>query len=458
MTDQLIIFLYLFTLFIITIYFRSKSKKFSDYTKIGNSFASNRLIFVAAIFTTSVGGGTTFGIPEKVYQGELHYPIALILVIGVDLLIAKYLVPRLKSFEAQSLGDVLNQYYGKMGKFIGGLSTILISIGYMTVQMSVATYIFEFFVKIDHIKSVIISYGIIIIFNLIGGVKSIFANHVLQFLAIIISIPTIFIISIKYIGISKIITYINSSHNFSISLDMNLLIAIISFSLMSFHPSLIQRVAMSKDAKIVTDAIYIKSIIYLFLLILITFNGIFTQILHPNIEPWQALPYMINNIIPDGIRGVVIIGLLASVLSTADSELNIASLSLINDILLNLVKLKDNKIIFLISRILIPLLGILAIMASIYFENLIDLVIFAAGFWVPVILVPSIFALYRIYTSRIYFLLSSSCGFLAFALWQIFFISQYKINSVIIGFIVNLIIFLYGILIAKKQEIALTKD
>ena len=71
MIDKLIFILYIATILSIAIYFRSKSKKFSDYTKIGSSFASSKIVFVAAIFTSSVGGGTTFGIPEKVYHDNM---------------------------------------------------------------------------------------------------------------------------------------------------------------------------------------------------------------------------------------------------------------------------------------------------------------------------------------------------------------------------------------------------
>jgi SSS family solute:Na+ symporter len=452
MIDNYIVIFYLFCLFFITIYFRSKSGSLSDYIKIGNNFASSRIVFVAAIFTTSVGGGTTFGLPEKVYQGKLYYPAALILVIIVDLMIAKYIVPRLKTFDAQTVGDVLLLYYGKVGKFFGGLATILISIGYMTVQMYVCTYIFEFFMQIGHFQSMVLSYGIILLFNLLGGVKSIFANHVLQFFAIIIAIPIIFVLGINYIGTERIISFINSeSHNLTIAFDYNLLFTIISFSIMSFHPSLVQRVMLSKDVKTVRNAIYIKSGIYAILLILITFNGIFSKILDQDMVAWQALPFMINTIIPVGLKGLVIIGLIASVISTADSELNIASLSLTNDVFINLFKIDNKSTIFFLARIFTLLFAILGIMTSLYFTNIIDIVIFAAGFWAPVILVPTMFALYGISVSLFFFVLSSCSGLFAFLGWQIFFKPFYDINSVIIGFAVSLIIFLIGIVLSKKR-------
>lgn len=186
----------------------------------------------------------------------------------------------------------------------------------------------------------IISYGMIIFFNLIGGVRSIFANHVLQFIAVIIAIPIIFFLGIKYIGSSHIISYIQSDH-IKLSLDRNLILTIFTFTIMTFHPSLIQRVAVSKDIDTVKNAIYIKSAIYAILIILISFNGIFAIILEKDIVAWQALPYMINKIIPTGFKGFVIIGLLASVISTADSELNISSISLIKDIFINLFKISN---------------------------------------------------------------------------------------------------------------------
>ena len=445
MIDKLIFILYIATILSIAIYFRSKSKKFSDYTKIGSSFASSKIVFVAAIFTSSVGGGTTFGIPEKVYQGQIYYPIALILVILVDLLIAKYLVARLKSFDAQTIGDVLSIHYGKLGRLVGGISTILVSVGYMAVQMNVSSYILQFFMGFNHLISILGSYGIIILFNLIGGVRSIFANHVLQFIAIIIAIPVIFFLGIKHVGVDNLIGYLESDRMAIECFDVNLLIAIISFSIMSFHPTLIQRVAVSKDAQTVTSAIYVKSIIYLLLIVLITFNGIFAKMLEGNMVAWQALPYMINSIIPEGLKGLVIVGLMASVISTGDSELNIASLSLIKDIFISLLKIKDNRLMFTLARIFILLFAFLGIVSALYFDNIIDIVIFAAGFWAPVVLVPAIFSLYGIRVSQVYFFLSSIFGLCSFLIWEIFFKAQYNINSIIIGSLASLIIFLLGL-------------
>jgi SSS family solute:Na+ symporter len=445
MIDLIIVLLYIFLLVLVSIYFRSKSNKFSDYIKIGKKFSSSKMIFVVAIFTTSVGGGTTFGLPEKIYQGKLYYPIALIIVIFADLFIAKYLIKRLKSFSFETIGDILFKHYGKIGKFIGGISTILISIGYMTVQMSVATYIFEFFFKIGHISSMIISYGMIIFFNLIGGVRSIFANHVLQFIAVIIAIPIIFFLGIKYIGSSHIISYIQSDH-IKLSLDRNLILTIFTFTIMTFHPSLIQRVAVSKDIDTEINPIYIKSAIYAILIILISFNGIFAIILEKDIVAWQALPYMINKIIPTGFKGFVIIGLLASVISTADSELNISSISLIKDIFINLFKISNNNLMFILSRLFTFIFAAVGIITSLYFDNIIDLVIFSAGFWAPIILVSSIFALYNISVNMFFFVSSSIGGLLSFLIWQVVFFNEYKINSIIIGFSVSLLIFISGLI------------
>jgi len=227
--------------------------------------------------------------------------------------------------------------------------------------------------------------------------------------------------------------------------DSNLLVAIVTFSIMSFHPSLIQRVYVSQDVNTVKNAIYIKSIIYAILIILITCNGIFATILEKDIIAWQALPYMINTIIPEGLRGLVIIGLLASVISTADSELNISSLSLVNDVFINLFKIDNNNLMFILARSFTILFAMMGITISLYFNNIIDLVIFAAGFWAPVILVPAIFALYDVSVDLKFFLSSSILGLLSFLSWQIFCQNQYIINAIIVGFSVSFIIFAFGL-------------
>src|SRR5690606_13344904 len=104
--------------------------------------------------------------------------------------------------------------------------------------------------------------------------------------------------------------------------------AFLGFAVMNFFPTFIQRALINKHAHHTTRAIYIKSAIYAVFLMFIMLNGLIAYVIYPNISPRLALPCLIDHIIPVGIQGIVVTGLLAAVMSTADSDLNITSITL----------------------------------------------------------------------------------------------------------------------------------
>ena len=452
MIDQFVVAGYFIFLLAISFYSRSKVKNFTAIEGLGKDWSSSRILFATTIFVTSVGGGTSLGLPEKVYIGSLYYPLALIVAIIADILVAIYIAPKMQGKNFRGVGDMLSLHYGNAGRFIGGISNICTSISYMTVQICCSSYILQFFLGLPHKAGLSISYAVVVLYSMIGGIRSIFINHFCQFLAIIFSIPIITVIA----GMTLIQSgqldqamdlYSYKAHNF----NMNFFITIISFSLMGINPPLIQRITLSEDSKTIKQAIYLKSFFYFLLVISITLNGLFAKILFPNIDPWQAMPYMVDYIIPVGLKSIVIIGLLATVISTADADLNIASTACINDLLVLFDNKENNQIKLIISRIVTVLLSMISIFLSFYFDNIIDLAIFSSSFWVPIVIIPLIASLSDVSTNTTYFILSSVAGFLAFIIWQIFFAEQYNINALIVGFLANLSVFCSGILISRYQ-------
>ena len=152
---------------------------------------------------------------------------------------------------------------------------------------------------------------------------------------------------------------------------------------MNLYPTFIQRALINKNPTQTTKAIYAKSAIYFFFLICITLNGLIAYKLYPNQPSNLVLPYLINQIIPTLMQGIVMSGLLAAVMSTAESELNVTSIAIVKDIINRIFKVKNQQKLLLIVRIINVIIGSFAIIVALKFSNVIDLVVFFTGFWGP---------------------------------------------------------------------------
>ena len=457
MIDIFIVFVYMATLLFIGIWSRQKSDRFADFARIQDGSKRGGLILVATIFASSIGGGTTFGISEKTFAGDVAHSYGLFIAIAADLLIAACIIPRLvKHHGSETPGDIMYSYYGKTGRYITGASTILVSLGLVAAQISVSGRIFEYILQVDFIKGVLVSYGIVIVYSTIGGFRSIVFTNGLQFVAILIAIPIITIFGIYKIGFAEFWHSIPDSKVSCVAnedLLSSAIAAALGFCVMNLFPTFIQRVLINKNPKTTQKAIYIKSLIYAGFLIFITLNGLIAYNLFPDQSPSLALPVLIDSIIPTGLQGIVIVGLLAAVMSTADSDLNITSISLAKDFLKPLFGIHNQQRLLSFARGANLILGGFAISLALNFSSIVDLVIFVAGFWGPIVLVPLVFALFDkiIYPAQMF----TCCilGASSFAFWELIVRGSYLsfnvwgieicyLKGVFIGSLVNLVCFL----------------
>jgi len=452
--DTIIVFSYLILVLVLGLYSKSNLVSFKNYVEVSGITKTSKLLLIATIFVSSVGGATTFGIAEKAFSGDISYTYGLMLAVPVDILIAIYIIPRIIThYGAQSVGDIMAKYYGSVGRFIAGISTVIVSIGFVAAQISVSGYIFQYILKISYIEGVILSYGIVIIYTTIGGLQSIMFTNLLQFFAMIIAIPLITICGINKIGFGEFISqlpvekiYLNSN------LLTNTIIAALGFLVMNLYPTFIQRALINNNPSATSKAIYIKTIIYVLFLIFVTLNGLIAYNLYPDKLSNLALPYLIDQIVPIGLQGVVIAGLLATVMSTADSDLNVTSIALIKDIFNPIFKVQNQTKLLWMARVANVLIGSFAIIIALCFNNVIDLVVFITGFWGPIILVPLIMALFNIIITQKKLIMCSFSGALSFLIWQYFFVSYIPLKGVFVGTVVSFAAFCVALVIPTKRD------
>ena len=447
MLDIAIVITYLLLLLVVGLWARSHKSSFSNFARVTDKTGKSKILMVATIFATAIGGGTTFGLSEKVFAENIAYSCGLLASIPIDLLIAKYVVPRITNhYGAESVGDIIFKYYGNSGRFITGLAVTAFSIGLLAAQISVSGRIFEYILQINYIEGVILSYSIVIIYTTIGGLRSVLFTNQLQFFAILFAIPIISIFGLWQLGLDN---FIQSVPREKISFSNPELVATtisasLGFMVMNLFPTFIQRALINKDSRQTTKAIYIKSVIYAVFLIFITLNGLLSYVIYPEQKASLALPFLIDQIIPAGLQGLVIVGLLAAVMSTADSDLNVTSVTLVKDILMPIWKVKNQKKLLIIARLVNILIGSSAIIIAISFTSVVDLVIFISGFWGPVILVPLVFALFEITIPTRLMVLACVCGATGFILWENYFAETILLKGVFVGTMINLGIFILG--------------
>ncbi|MBF8246678.1 MAG: hypothetical protein ISN64_01630 [Rickettsia sp.] len=377
----------------------------------------NYFIFISSIFVSSIGGGTIIGLSEKIHSGFFFYSYAAILAILVDLLIAKYVVPKLsqKFCNMHTVGEIFAIYYGVWGKILGGSIAAITSLGLVAAQLNVSGKVFEYILDIEYVYGVILSLLVVLLYTSFGGISSILFSNKIQFFAIVISIPVLSFFSFKNMDIHELQNVI--SHSFGKD-KILIFLVFLNFVTMNLFPNFIQRVTLTNDYKMIQNSIYVKSFIYLLLLIMIILNAVTAKKFFPSIESKFALPAIINQLIPYYLQPLIIIGIFASIASTIDSDINISSISLTRDVFQEFFpKILVNRHL-LITKITSVFVGIIAANLAMMFDYVLDLVIFIAGFWGSAVLPGLLFVIFDFVIKKKFFLFCSMIGFFIFIAYE----------------------------------------
>ena len=171
----------------------------------------------------------------------------------------------------------------------------------------------------------------------------------------------------------------------------------------------------------------------------------------PSLEPNKLFAYIIDNYTYIGFKGFVAAGVLAMVMSTADSYINAAAVTFSYDIKksFGIDWSERNNLRF--SYLCSILIGAVAFVLAFYMKGLLSLFLLVSSFYLPIVSTPFLLAVFGFRSSSKSVLIGIGAGFVTVLIWRIFIMDILDIDSVIPGMIANLI-FLLGTHYLFKQK------
>nr|WP_286670509.1 sodium:solute symporter family protein [Fodinibius salsisoli] len=164
-------------------------------------------------------------------------------------------------------------------------------------------------------------------------------------------------------------------------------------------PSFHQRAAAAKSPKTAKRGIFISIFLWSAFDLLTMFSGLYAwAILGPDLaEPIMAYPYLANEILPIGFKGLFFVALLATIMSTLDSYLFLSGQTLGRDLLAKHLPTAKNNTLTRISTLIAAILGILLI---IIYPSVIDLWYVIGSVMIPGLLIPVLGIYLRLFTLK----------------------------------------------------------
>jgi SSS family solute:Na+ symporter len=423
MLDCWIVGIYLLITLVVGVWQGKNIKNFRSFSIADKNYST--VVLVATMSATWLGGGASLGTAEKTFiYGSIFFFVSIGEVFS-NLMIAKFIAPRVEKFSNSiSIGDMIGNLYGKHAKIISGVAATLFSISVLGAQISGIGYIFQYFLNIPFLVGIVIGVGIVIIYSAFGGMKAVTITDVIQFIVIIVAIPMICNVGLSKIGgYTELFKSIPLTHSLALNKiedPRKLLNIFLLFCLPSMGPAMILRLLMARNARQASEAFAYTAFIYLPFYFLVCCIGLVSLILQPNLDPVLAMPYLINEALPTGLKGLAISGLLAIIMSTVDSALHAGVVSLVHDIIKPLTtKLKiENEL--RITQILTVIIGILSIIAAVSFKSVLDIMIFAKLLWHPIVMIGLYAGFFNFKADKRCFLAGIIGAIITITMWSIF--------------------------------------
>ena len=444
--DIVIISVYLFGILILGIWAGKGIKNLTHFSVANRSFGT--LVIFATLSASFIGGGFSMGNAEKVFIFGIVNIIALWGFSVGEILVSIFIASRISRYsEAISVGDIMEIHYGKLAKIETGILSVLVCSGILGAQIGAIGYIFNVFLNIPQLYGILIGYGIVIIYSTVGGMRAVVFTDIIQFIVLTIGIPITLIMGIQYAGGWNAIQSVVPASHFTFpgahKTFLQFVILFLSFMLgETLVPPYIQRFFLSKNPKNTTRATFWSGLFSIPFFAITGTIGLVALAIKPDLNPNLSMPFIIKEVLPVGLKGLVIVSIMSIVMSSADSFLNAASISFTHDILEPVKRgTMTEKQILISARLITVFIGIIAVIFAIQIKSILDILLYSYNFWSPVILVPLVTAILGLKTSQKQLFIGSVSGILSVLIWNFLLHNPAGIDGMIIGIAGNFLSF-----------------
>ncbi len=404
--DLVIIVAYLIVLVILGVATVRKVKGLDDYYTAGHSFGA--FVLTATVCATIIGGSGLMGRAGVAYSSGFKAILTAIPYL-LGMLVFSGVAGRISQIgfthKVASIPELFDRRFGRVNKIILSAMLAFTMMGTVASQVTATGTILKMLggnIGISYEMGAVIACIIFIAYTATSGLFGVVYTDVLQFFMLVIFVYIM-------IPIASLI-YTGGFSGFVANLDPSLvkpyingdiagdIVTYLVFTMAGAE--MWQRAFAAKDRKSAKRGLFGGTIAYGITIILVFFMGIVAhQIIGDNVlEQYGStdavVPALAIAILPAGLTGLALAGIVSVIMSTADSYLLISVQTVVHDIGKSFwPKMKEHKEMWA-SRICAVVLTVGALIIALYIQNAYNILMFAWSFYAAACGLPAFAALY----------------------------------------------------------------
>ena len=314
-------------------------------------------LFVATLGASWYGGvlgwseiAFSHGIYNFITQGVFWYVIYIFF--------AFYLLKKIDSYKAVTLPDLIGKMFGK------GAAKVVAMI-YCVTMLPVAALIglgifLKFMFGGSMVVMMIIGMSFVALYTMTSGFRAVVFSDIIQFITMMIAVVLVLFFSFYHFGGISTLTQNLPDYYFSFT-GGNSLLTTFAWSFLALttliDSAFYQRCFAAKNIKVAKNGIIIATLFWVVFDLAITFGALYARYAIPEAESSTAYLIYAVQILPDGLRGLFIAGIVATILSTMDSFLFISASSLSFNLMPK--KWQNNQMVYMLSILLCSVVALL---------------------------------------------------------------------------------------------------
>ncbi|MCP4238833.1 MAG: sodium:solute symporter family protein [Aestuariibacter sp.] len=370
----------------------------------------------------------------------------------------------LRKMKVGTTPGFLGRCYGTRSQRLAATLQVIGLVMFTGVQIKASMVTLSALFGMDPIVAAVLVSTVFIAYTMMGGLWAVVWTDVLQYSILMGGVILAAVLAYFYVGgIPNLVNNLPESHLDATSIGG---MGILGYFLLVMHSystdqMALQRGLAAKDPKVARFAFVYTGLNYLVFGACVAFLGMCAAVLLPELaNPDDALPKLISEIFPSGLRGLMLTAILAVTMSTASSALAAASAMLVQDLyepLVNSSAKKTNSSVVRDSRVATFAVGITALFLAVAFPGVIEMVFFGVAVANAPLFFPMILGLYGRKINH-------TAAFLAIILTAVFNICSHlfwygkvsgilgEVHYYILGPLLGLAIMLIGTLVWPVQE------
>lgn len=327
LTDWIVFFLVLLATLASVLYGQSLKSKLSESEQnstIELLLMGRKLtlpIFVATLVATWYGG--IFGVTALTFEkGIYNFLTQGVFWYLAYLIFAFFLVKKIRQYKAMTIAGLARELFGPKAEKITAALNFLnllplaytISLGLFLQAVFGGTLLFN----------TAIGVGLVTAWSLWGGFRAVVFSDLVQFVFMILGVVLIVVFAWAKMGNPLVLVDQLPATHFDWTggetIGATLVWGFIALSTL-VDPNFYQRCLAAESEKTAKNGIFISTIIWFLFDCCTTLGALYARAALPDANPQHAYLQFAMQLVPEGVRGLILAGILATILSTLDAYL-----------------------------------------------------------------------------------------------------------------------------------------